>query len=121
MDEGTAVEHCAEVVSKVRDAGLHPTHAYVGKSSVYKYPRGRQGDRSPPKTRARRGEFCLRDLDSWANDSFTGRLADHFDHGDLIVIVHVAPRGLPNLRGGVCERCPARMRGEEVRVVVCVQ
>ena len=48
-----------------------------------------------------KADFSLRDLESWAPDSLTGRLTDHLDHGDMIVVVGVWHRGLPNLgRGG---------------------
>ena len=100
MDVGSAVEHCEGVVSDVRSAGLVPTHAYVGKSSVWRWPRTRVGDRSPPRSRARRAEFALRDLETWAPDAFTGRLADHLDHGDLLIVVYAVARGVPNLGGG---------------------
>ena len=47
--------------------------------------------------RTPKGEFSVRDVESWAPDSLTGRLTDHLDHGDLIVVVGAWPRGLPNL------------------------
>ena len=40
MDAGSAVDHCAEVVGKVRDAGHHATHGYIGKGTCWAYPRG---------------------------------------------------------------------------------
>ena len=91
----SATVSCALCYAMLCSAMLSPHPAWPG--SAHLAPRARAGDCSPPKSRARRGQFCLRDIDSWANDSFTGRLADHIDHGDLIILVHVAARGLPNL------------------------
>ena len=102
-DVGSAADHAADAVSAVRGAGLNVTHAYVGKSSAYRWPKARTGDRSPPRSRARSADFALRDPGSWAADSFTGRLADHLDHGDLLVVVHAAARGLPNLGALACK------------------
>jgi len=88
--------HCRHIIEEVRAASLHVTHCYVGKSSVFRWPRARRGDISPPRERARRS-FAVRAPETWATDSFTSRLADHLDHGDLLVIVHALPRGDPSL------------------------
>jgi len=54
-EEMPVVSHCAGVISEVRGCGHNVTHAYVGKSSVSRWPRARLGDRSPPRSRARKG------------------------------------------------------------------